>query len=476
VGAVLLGLVATAVLLEGGLWLLSLMFRPEERLAQLEPRPGERRILCIGDSHTFGSHLPAEKAYPGQLQTLLDTEPGQPWRVINLGYPGQNSAEVRLRLARNIGLYRPQIVLCWVGANNTWSLAESYLWDHPDDEPPPKDERPFWEKAWEISRLRGLIRMSMRHVRLYLSTDEEGVEIARASGALPGVDGARRGSGVGEAKVVPFVLGSFPGEEELQRGLFTDLRRMRELCEQNGARLVLSEYPVVIQETRDAVNRLLALFASETGTPFVPIADRIIELAGKYGFDEIWFADHHCTARGNYEVARQLLFGLMDNGCLEERASWRAIPPLEKRLDRGLVLSSRSGERAEVQLYGEPGLKYRIKLECLLGGPDEAPVPWLAPVSQAGLGEKERAKYFGRLNGSGEAQASLRLPTLEEARAMGIPAEFHLWGWRLTPVFTQEGAVEAPTGRAAAVDVPFPTVASPPGAPVPSDTGGGDSK
>jgi lysophospholipase L1-like esterase len=48
--------------------------------------PHERRILCVGDSTTFGAGLAAEDTYPKQLEQLLRARaPGAHWRVINGG-------------------------------------------------------------------------------------------------------------------------------------------------------------------------------------------------------------------------------------------------------------------------------------------------------------------------------------------------------------------------------------------------------
>lgn len=52
---------------------------------------GQRRVLCLGDSTTFGAGLAAEETYPKQMERLLNPEGGSNrWFVINAG--GQGSS------------------------------------------------------------------------------------------------------------------------------------------------------------------------------------------------------------------------------------------------------------------------------------------------------------------------------------------------------------------------------------------------
>jgi lysophospholipase L1-like esterase len=46
--------------------------------------PGEKRLLILGDSVTFGGKVRTDEAYPGRLEQEL-SESGRPWRVLNAG-------------------------------------------------------------------------------------------------------------------------------------------------------------------------------------------------------------------------------------------------------------------------------------------------------------------------------------------------------------------------------------------------------
>lgn len=76
-------------------------------------------ILCIGDSVTFGIGAPRSLSYPAQLQTSLNKAEGTvKYSVINRGRPGQNSAQLLLRLEGYLQQFQPDIVTILIGAQN----------------------------------------------------------------------------------------------------------------------------------------------------------------------------------------------------------------------------------------------------------------------------------------------------------------------------------------------------------------------
>lgn len=88
------------------------------------------RILCIGDSSTYGLGASDinEFSYPAQLQKILNEKiHGQKFEVINLGIPGINSSQVLNRFRKNVTEYNPDIVIAMVGINDSWNLEESNI-------------------------------------------------------------------------------------------------------------------------------------------------------------------------------------------------------------------------------------------------------------------------------------------------------------------------------------------------------------
>jgi hypothetical protein len=73
---------------------------------------GMFRILCLGDSMTFGSGVPAETAYPGVLESRLQARAGQSLKidVINAGIMGYNMMNILASAETLIKLLQPDAV------------------------------------------------------------------------------------------------------------------------------------------------------------------------------------------------------------------------------------------------------------------------------------------------------------------------------------------------------------------------------
>lgn len=79
----------------------------------------EKTILCIGDSVTFGIGAPREFSYPAQFQVLLEQfYPEKRIKVVNRGWPAQNTAQIYDRLENWLQTIRPDFVTILIGAQN----------------------------------------------------------------------------------------------------------------------------------------------------------------------------------------------------------------------------------------------------------------------------------------------------------------------------------------------------------------------
>ena len=85
------------------------------------------RVLCLGDSFTFGIGAPKGSSYPEQLQALLDHDAPGRFQVINGGVPGSNSSQLLARLGPLLDESRSDLVLVLSGFNDS-NLAESNYW------------------------------------------------------------------------------------------------------------------------------------------------------------------------------------------------------------------------------------------------------------------------------------------------------------------------------------------------------------
>jgi len=104
----------------------SLGFRDRDYPAR--PPDGAVRLVCVGDSYTFGEGVEEEQSYPKRLEKLLNdnTEHERPgFEVLNAGVAAHDISQMLANLKHNCIRLNPDIVL--VG----FTLTKSQLWADP---------------------------------------------------------------------------------------------------------------------------------------------------------------------------------------------------------------------------------------------------------------------------------------------------------------------------------------------------------
>lgn len=151
--AVLFGLVLAILVVEG---LLQLGAAGARVFGLRAPVPsaaaeGAFRILCVGDSNTYGAGVRAEDAYPARLETRLrELVPGVGFQVLNLGVPGTNSAQVRESLPDYVDRYAPDLLVVLVGVNDYWNASDP----REDDGGRAPVQRWLWKsRTWRLALL-----------------------------------------------------------------------------------------------------------------------------------------------------------------------------------------------------------------------------------------------------------------------------------------------------------------------------------
>jgi lysophospholipase L1-like esterase len=298
-GLVVAGLVAGLVLLEA-LLRLGALVAPRLLARAVAPAAGEEiRILCVGDSHTFGVLVRPEEAYPERLEHHLRAR-GLPVSVFNLGIPGQNSRQVESRLARDLVRYRPRLVLVLVGLNNYWNLTER--------------EQPA---RWRIPELR-----LVRFARLFWLARRQRVEIEGRRPDLELIEdvrgkGARWVVGTDEEReTIAMQKGAADLDlAEVERVTTEDLAAIVAIARGHGAVPVLLSYPIQMADNAKAVNRAIARAAEDTTALRLDTRAVMIRL-----FDEgrrgLFFGDLHPTAPLYDEIARDAARALVEAGLL----------------------------------------------------------------------------------------------------------------------------------------------------------------
>ncbi|HRY30639.1 MAG TPA: GDSL-type esterase/lipase family protein, partial [Elusimicrobiota bacterium] len=103
----------------------------------------DHKILCLGDSFTFGVGARLGQDYPHQLQDILSSR-GHRVNVINQGIPNQRSGNVARTAPRLLDRYEPDIVLLLIGFNDPGYLG-------------PKDYEPGRYKRYDMNATVGLV-------------------------------------------------------------------------------------------------------------------------------------------------------------------------------------------------------------------------------------------------------------------------------------------------------------------------------
>lgn len=195
----------------------------------LKKRPGQFRIVCVGDSVTFGYNATSdEKAYPAVLQRLFDRE-GADVEVVNAGMPGFESWHVaafvkKVVLAADDLGKQPSLETDLVLVEFGWNDARQFA-------PPPEPRRP---SVWQ--RIAGglyLVRLPARFLEVARAGDPEWED--RAARAL--IERVRNGP---------------PQRDTEAEQLYRDsLEQIVEACQANGVEVMLVAPPNFLETDLD---------------------------------------------------------------------------------------------------------------------------------------------------------------------------------------------------------------------------------
>lgn len=251
-----------------------------------------QRILCLGESTTFGLFVEGEQAYPGILGERLRSR--GPYEVLNAGGVGYTIWQSRVLLEELGPELRPSLVLVYHEANDHLPRGVSGAVDF--QRSVRFTDRRLYELRRPVAPLLGLlyrsrIFMGLRHLLLAPPAD----------GPLPMRDN--------ESFAAQFGV-RVPDEDRRQA-----LSDMVQLCEDIGCRLVLLQptYSAGIQPTP-----LLANFAAEHDLLHVDLPKMRVD-AGLAADPPFLLDDHHPRPAGHRFIAEATLSVLDQAGYLEPR-------------------------------------------------------------------------------------------------------------------------------------------------------------
>lgn len=256
---------------------------------------GRRRVLCLGDSNTYGLYL-ADRAdaYPQQLERLWNASAARtPIEVLNLGYPGTNSSKLIHDLPRLLETFRPDVVLMMVGSNDFWTA------------PVPAAEAPTVPRR--------VVQLIERYSRVYQLSHMLGRAFDHRQLAIDypvRVDGGA--SGTARYGDVEIGLGWRPGRTrgaETYVELEHNVQRLADIVQNYGAEPIFLTYASQAWNYGDA-SRAMRKAAAAGGLRLIDVAEPFAAQCPTEPCPEWLYKDHHPTARGYGIIAGELVRGL----------------------------------------------------------------------------------------------------------------------------------------------------------------------
>lgn len=285
-----LGAVLGVCVLEAGLQVAALAVRLSGQPLPTAWVTGRKRILCLGDSNTYGLYLADRaNAYPQQLERLWNETVERPRiEVLNLGYPGTNSSRLRRDLPRMLETFRPDVVIIMVGSNDYWTAPVS-----PDETTLSAGVAQFITRHSRLYQLVYMLRRALDHRRL------EVVYPVKEDGGSSGV--ARFGD-------VEFAMGweEASRQPDHDARLVDNLRALADSARAFGAEPIFMTYPSRMWNYGDA-GRLTRDAAAAAGVRLVDLAAVFEPLCPKEPCPRWLYRDHHPTADGYRKIAETLV-------------------------------------------------------------------------------------------------------------------------------------------------------------------------
>jgi lysophospholipase L1-like esterase len=310
------------------------------RDSEIKPRSGSTfRILCFGDSWTFGWGVNAENSCPKKLEAHL-REKGYTAEVINCGKSGECTADYKKNIEELVPLLHPDLVLA--GVLQSDDLAQLY-----ENAFPAGHDHPFWFKL--KTSLTSFLRESFPNFLSLLKpthTDEHAINLEWREEAQAIISGFSReqmsryqtfndslkilfeSGNLNPALVNSYIYSpdrhSMINDPKGKPAIFAvaqmkkDFEDMKSICNKNSCPLIFIDLPesyytghkVVRMPGNDyneflyANNKIDSMYkevAAHVNIPFYELTERFKNLPDK---DSYFFKyDGHPTAKGYEEIA-----------------------------------------------------------------------------------------------------------------------------------------------------------------------------
>ena len=290
-----IGILLGLLMLEGGLQI-GAFFMKRSKRGELPVAwvTGNLRVLCLGDSNTYGLWLDQreEEAYPQQLEALWNERIAAPkLEVLNLGFPGTNSSRLVRDLPRLLETFDPDIVVVMVGVNDFWTMPFPI-----DEAQESRPQKSFLERHSLVYRFYHLIRRARVADKLEIVLDKNG-SLAH---------GARHKARVGDLEFDQGFVTAAPGLQGDSVALEANLRRLIEQARAAETPIYLMSYPTTTNFYTSASEAISAV-ALETGAPLIDLAAIFEPLCPTVDCPDMLYEDGHPKASGYRIVAEAIM-------------------------------------------------------------------------------------------------------------------------------------------------------------------------
>ncbi|NLH50482.1 MAG: hypothetical protein GX444_18045 [Myxococcales bacterium] len=268
-----------------------ILYRPiRAEVARLEkPRPNTFRILCSGDSHTYGMDAPADLSYPRQLGNLLNSRSLKTgYQVVNGGVPGFNSSQALRQIKETLEKpeSRPDLVIVCAGKNNDHNFQEARFWR---------------EETLKTQPIRAQVRELLERSKTYQLGKITVYNLQRSLGS----DHDLQYSSL------------IKDDEFLTRWLIQDYGEMIETVRQKNVHILFLNYFLACRSVDDALQST----AKKYGVGFVDVRSfrQPFGLTMKLVGDTL-----HPNEKGYAAIARFVADALMENGLIPDSPKYAA--------------------------------------------------------------------------------------------------------------------------------------------------------
>ena len=253
---------------------------PKEQFNPMDKGLDETRIMCIGDSTTFGMFVDYNSTYPALLEGLLRSKyPSKKIEVLNAGIPGASSRQAKRVFQVYLINYEPDIVIWRKGAKLT---------DTHDIASIPKYRMSLWNFLYQSKLLRVIFIIADKIYPKLSPTFERGYNC---------------------------IMGNSKSKVS-QRGFNSNFDIVKKVALDNGAKHVLA-VDFIYNFTGKQIESDYKSYTEKRISPLLITFDSFKEALRSNEIDEIFIDECHMTKMGTAIIASEIFKFIVDRGWID---------------------------------------------------------------------------------------------------------------------------------------------------------------